>query len=83
MATVHFKNMVERWVGSPPSRCTVRTGQVYGATSKQKFKYILRDSTSGDRPNQVDQKSAAVDISRNEFINQCVLYALQIMEDNN
>ena len=31
----------------------------------------------------IDQKSAAVDISRNEFINQCVLYALQNMEDNN
>ena len=31
--------------------------------------------------NLVDQKSAMVDISRNEFINQCILYALQNMED--
>lgn len=30
----------------------------------------------------VDQKSAVVDISRNEFINQCILYALQNMEDD-
>ena len=29
----------------------------------------------------IDQKSAAVDISRNEFINQCIAYALQNMED--
>ena len=29
----------------------------------------------------IDQKSASVDISRNEFINQCILYALQNMED--
>ena len=31
----------------------------------------------------IDRKSAAVDISRNEFINQCVLYALQNMADDN
>ena len=31
----------------------------------------------------IDQKSAAVDISRNEFINQCILYALQNMEEDN
>ena len=31
----------------------------------------------------VDQKSAAVDISRNEFINQCILYALKNMDDEN
>lgn len=31
----------------------------------------------------IDRKSAAVDISRNEFINQCILYALQNMEEEN
>lgn len=31
----------------------------------------------------IDMKSAAYDISRNEFINQCILYALKNMEDNN
>ena len=31
---------------------------------------------------RIDQKSATVDISRNEFINQCILYALQNMEDS-
>ena len=31
----------------------------------------------------IDRKSAAVDISRNEFINQCVLYALQNMDEDN
>ena len=30
----------------------------------------------------IDMKSAAYDISRNEFINQCILYALKNMEDN-
>lgn len=29
----------------------------------------------------VDMKSAAYDISRNEFIVQCIVYALQNMED--
>ncbi len=29
----------------------------------------------------IDKKSAIVDISRNEFINQCILYALQNMEN--
>lgn len=31
----------------------------------------------------IDMKSAAYDISRNEFINQCILYALKNMEENN
>lgn len=30
---------------------------------------------------QIDIKSANYDISRNEFINQCILYALRNMED--
>lgn len=30
---------------------------------------------------QIDLKSAQYDISRNEFINQCILYALRNMED--
>lgn len=29
----------------------------------------------------VDQKSAAFDISRNEFINQCILFALKHMDE--
>ena len=31
----------------------------------------------------IDQKAAAANISRNEFINQCVLFALANMEDTN
>ena len=31
---------------------------------------------------QIDAKSAEYDISRNEFINQCILYALRNMEDS-
>lgn len=31
---------------------------------------------------QIDAKSAEYDISRNEFINQCILYALRNMDDN-
>ena len=30
----------------------------------------------------VDEKASGVDISRNEFINQCILFALQNMADN-
>lgn len=30
---------------------------------------------------ELDRKSAAVDISRNELINQCILFALRHMED--
>ena len=29
----------------------------------------------------VDQKSASFDISRNEFINQCILFALDHMDE--
>ena len=31
--------------------------------------------------NQIDMKSAAYGISRNEFINQCILYALRNMDE--
>ena len=31
----------------------------------------------------IDKKSAACGLSRNEFINQCVLYALNNMDENN
>ena len=30
---------------------------------------------------QIDNKSAACDISRNEFINQCIAFALAHMDD--
>ncbi|MBR0162737.1 MAG: ribbon-helix-helix protein, CopG family [Oscillospiraceae bacterium] len=30
---------------------------------------------------RVDRLSAVADISRNEFINQCILYALESMEE--
>ena len=29
----------------------------------------------------IDMKSASYDISRNEFINQCILYAINNMDD--
>ena len=32
---------------------------------------------------QVDKQAAEADISRNEFINQCILYALGSMEEKN
>ncbi len=31
----------------------------------------------------IDKKSAEYDMSRNEFINQCIVYALQNMEESN
>lgn len=30
---------------------------------------------------QIDRQAAVADISRNEFINQCILYALHNMDD--
>ena len=32
---------------------------------------------------RVDKQAAKADISRNEFINQCILYALENMEEKN
>ena len=31
---------------------------------------------------EIDRKAAAVDISRNEFINQCIAFSLAHMEDS-
>ena len=31
---------------------------------------------------EIDRKAASIDISRNEFINQCITFALSHMEDS-
>lgn len=44
-------------------------------------KEVISIRISTDLLATVDQKSASFDISRNEFINQCIVFALKHMED--
>ena len=50
--------------------------------SKKQEKEVISIRISTDLLATVDQKSASFDISRNEFINQCIVFALKHMEDN-
>ena len=45
-------------------------------------KEVISMRISSDVLEIVDQKAAKVDISRNEFINQCIAFALAHMEDD-
>lgn len=44
-------------------------------------KEVISMRISRDLLEELDQKSAAIGISRNELINQCVRFALDHMED--
>lgn len=46
-------------------------------------KEVISMRISVDTLKEVDDKAAAVGISRNELINQMILYALENMEDSN
>lgn len=48
---------------------------------KKQEKEVISMRISTDTLAEIDRKSAAVDISRNEFINQCIAFALAHMED--
>ena len=48
---------------------------------KRSDKEVTTIRVPTDVLNQVDMKSAEYGISRNEFINQCILYALRNMEE--
>ena len=48
---------------------------------KKQEKEVISIRISTDLLATVDQKSASFDISRNEFINQCILFALAHMEN--
>ena len=45
-------------------------------------KEVISMRISSDVLENIDQKAAVVDISRNEFINQCIAFALAHMEDD-
>ncbi len=44
-------------------------------------KEVISMRIPADVLEEVDRKAAGVDISRNEFINQCIAFALAHMED--
>ena len=48
---------------------------------KKQEKEVIFIRFSADLLATVDRKSASFDISRNEFINQCISFALEHMED--
>jgi metal-responsive CopG/Arc/MetJ family transcriptional regulator len=48
---------------------------------KKQEKEVISIRISTDLLATVDRKSASFDISRNEFINQCISFALEHMED--
>jgi len=45
-------------------------------------KEVISMRISVDVLNTIDAKAAAVGISRNELINQCIMFALENMEDS-
>lgn len=48
---------------------------------KKPDKEVISIRIPSDVLRVVDENAAKVDISRNEFINQCILFALEHMED--
>ncbi len=48
---------------------------------KKQEKEVISIRIASDLLAVVDQKSASFDISRNEFINQCILFALGHMDE--
>ena len=44
-------------------------------------KEVISMRIAVDTLQEIDSKAAAVGISRNEFINQCILYALSNMDE--
>ena len=48
---------------------------------KKHEKEVISMRISSDVLAEIDRKAAAVDISRNEFINQCIAFALAHMDD--
>lgn len=51
-------------------------------TPKKTEKEVISMRLSSDLLEQLDAKAAEFNISRNEFINQCITFALSNMEDN-
>ena len=49
---------------------------------KKQQKEIISMRISSDTLREIDRKAAVADISRNEFINQCITYALAHMDED-
>lgn len=49
---------------------------------KKAEKEVISMRISTDVLKEIDRKAAEIDISRNEFINQCIAFALSHMEDS-
>lgn len=49
---------------------------------KKSEKEVISMRISTDILSEIDRKAAEIDISRNEFINQCISFALSHMEDS-
>lgn len=50
---------------------------------KKPEKEVISMRISVDTLAEIDKKSAQIGISRNELINQCIIYALSNMDENN
>jgi len=50
---------------------------------KKPEKEVISMRISSELLAEVDKKAAGIDISRNEFINQCIKFALENMENRN
>lgn len=48
---------------------------------KKPEKEVISMRISSELLSTIDEKAAKIDISRNEFINQCIRFALDNMED--
>ena len=49
---------------------------------KKPEKEVISMRISSDVLEEIDQKAVTIDISRNEFINQCISFALAHMDDD-
>lgn len=45
-------------------------------------KEVISMRIASETLKEIDRKAAAIDISRNEFINQCITFALAHMKDS-
>lgn len=50
---------------------------------RKKEKEVISMRISSETLSKIDEKAAHIDISRNEFINQCIIFALANMETDN
>ena len=50
---------------------------------RKKEKEVISMRISSEILSEIDEKAARIDISRNEFINQCIVFALANMETDN